>query len=387
MHDPLQRLYRTKLVLLAVLLIALGLALLFLGHWLPKQPGWQWIAGWPITDIGSGLFTTGLLSVALQYFDGQDSEARATERLERVLSAAAPAMRDAVIDGFAFEPADLARVAAPETLDKIITNGLAIRLNDPGFASEIYADVRQQAVGSPERLHDARISIRLSTPEPGDRLPAGLFVATVRWEYTLTPVFGTRRFITVSNIDEFRDSDHEAAATSVWLLKPRPGVDAGDQACFQLVEFTVDGEPRPIRRTAKHGGQTYSVSLGADVIRDAQPVRVGYTYRTVTDVSGHVLRLRVDQPTRGLAVELDYSDTDIASIDVLDYIASSEPTTVSQSPPAVPGRGVVIDFDGWVFPRSGVAFVWVLQGELRAPEMAAIATRTPKAASPSSLSR
>ena len=82
-----------------------------------------------------------------------------TERLKRVLADSTPAMRDAVISGFAFKPDDLARVATPETLDQIVTNGLAIRLGDRSFAEEIYDDLRQQAIGIPERLHDARIVI------------------------------------------------------------------------------------------------------------------------------------------------------------------------------------------------------------------------------------
>ena len=130
MHDPLHRLYRTKLVLLATILLAVGLGLLIFGHWIQHAAGWHWLTNWPVIDIGSGLFTTGLLGVAWQYLDGKDSEERDTERLKRVLADSAPAMRDAVIRGFAFEPADLARVSTPETLDQIITNGLAIRLGD-----------------------------------------------------------------------------------------------------------------------------------------------------------------------------------------------------------------------------------------------------------------
>lgn len=46
-------------------------------------------------------------------------------------------------------------------------------------------------------------------------------------------------------------------------------------------------------------------------------------------------------------------------MNVLDFIASSETTRVSKSPTTVPGKSVSVEFDGWVFPRSGVAFVWV----------------------------
>lgn len=362
MHDPLQRLYRTKLALLATLLLFTGLGLLIFAHWVPRAAGWHWLTNWPILDIGSGLFTTGLLGVALQYFDGQDSEVRATQRLERVLAAATPAMRDAVIDGFAFQPDDLARVATPETLDKIITNGLAIRLGDASFAEEIYQDVRNQAIGIPERLHDARISIRLSADRstPDGRAPT--FATTVRWEFTLIPSYQTRRFVCLSDLEEFRDLDQDTVATSAWYLKPRPGVDAGSQETFELVQFTVDGKPRTIRRAAKPGSQTYSVSLGKDIVDARKPITIAYTYRTITSANGPLLQLRIDQPTRGLSIELDYSDCGIAYVNVLDFIASSRKARVSKSPKTVPGKVVSVEFDGWVFPRSGVAFVWVLDG-------------------------
>lgn len=358
MHDPLQRLYRTKLALLASLLLFSGLALLVLGHLAQHSARWRWLTNTPLLDIGSGLFTTGLLGVALQYFDGQDSEVRATHRLERVLAAATPAMRDAVIDGFAFKPDDLARVATPETLDSIITNGLAIRLGDAGFAQEIYRDVRQQAIGIPERLYDARTSIRLSMDRSATGGRAPLFVTTVRWEFTVTPTYATRRFVCLSDLEEFRDLDQDTVATSAWLIKPQPGLDAGSKDVFELVEFTVDGESRPIRRSAKAGSQTYSVSLGKEVIEAARPVKVAYTYRTVVRAVGHFLQLRVDQPTHGLSVELDYSDTGINEVSVLDFIASAERTRIAKLPPSVPGRSVSVEFDGWVFPRSGIAFVW-----------------------------
>src|SRR5580765_1600597 len=206
MHDTLHRLYRTKLALLAVLLLFLGLALLIFGHWITNQASWHWLTNWPIIDIGSGMFTTGLLGVALQYVDGRDSELRDTERLKRVLAEATPAMRDAVINGFAFEPDDLARVATPEVLDQIVRNGLSLRLGDAGFARDIYDDLQQQAIAVPERLHDARISVHLSPLPMGRGTPNGrtpLFVVTVRWESSLHPKYRNRRFSAVSDIDEF----------------------------------------------------------------------------------------------------------------------------------------------------------------------------------------
>jgi hypothetical protein len=304
------------------------------------------------------MFTTGRLGVALQYLDAQDSEVRDTERLKRVLADSAPAMRDAVIDGFAFKPDDLARVATPETLDQIITNGMAIRLGDAIFAREIYEDVRQQAIGIPERLHDARISIRLSMDRGTAKRRAPMFVATIRWEFTLKAIYATRRFVCVSDVEEFRDIDQDTAATSAWFVNPRSGLDADNKDTFELVEFTVDGEPRPIRRSAKETSQMYSVSLGQEAMHATDPITVAYTYRTLLAADGHLLQLRVDQPTRGLSVALDFSDTPITDVNVLDYISSSERTRISQSPASTPDKIALLEFEGWVLPRSGVAFVW-----------------------------
>lgn len=197
---------------------------------------------------------------------GQDSEVRATERLERVLAAATPAMRDAVIAGFAFEPEDLARVATPETLDKIVTNGLAIRAGDPQFANDLYGELLKQAITSPERLSDVRISIRLSMDRSTAVGRAPLFITTVRWEYELKPWFQTRRFVCLSDIDEFRDMAQDTTATSAWYIKPQLGADAGARESFELVSFAVDGDERPIRRTAKQGSQTYTVNLGQEAM-------------------------------------------------------------------------------------------------------------------------
>lgn len=124
------------------------------------------------------------------------------------------------------------------------------------------------------------------------------------------------------------------------------------------MDFTVNGAARPIRRSAKQGSQKYSVDLGREPVDAGQSVAVAYTYRTVTNVDGHVLQVRMDQPSDGLAVTLDYGDTDISSVLALDFIAGARPARISRTPDSVPGRSVSIEFDGWVFARSGVAFVW-----------------------------
>jgi hypothetical protein len=79
---------------------------------------------------------------------------------------------------------------------------------------------------------------------------------------------------------------------------------------------------------------------------------------------GHLLYLDLPRPTKGLKVQFNYSDAGIRRVNTLDFIASAQPARVENTPDSVPARSVDIGFDGWIFPRSGVAFVWVLEDEV-----------------------
>lgn len=374
MNDTLERFQRTKKVLVGLIFVVVGIVLLTVSKVLPTWPNLAWIAVLPWGEIGGILIGAGVFSIWLDSYFEREKQQADDERLQRLFIQQAPAMRDAVINGFAFHPDDLARVSTPAMLDQIIRNSLAIRLGDKAFATEIYDDIRDQAVRATERWHDAKVSIRLSPLSMDGGTPAGstspeqetvapLYVVSVRWEYTVVPHHQIRRFACVSDHDDYNELGHDDNGTSVWYFTPKSGVDATSRDAFDLVQFTVDGEERSVRRSTRKSGQVYAVNLGEDVIEAGKPVTVAYTYRTVTARDGHMLYFDIEQPTRGIEVELDYGDCDIAHVSVLDLIASSRKTRIERTPTAVPGRAVRIDFDGWVFPRSGVAFVWSTRRE------------------------
>lgn len=365
MHDVRQRLYRTKVTLLAVIFTVVGIAMVLGGAWLETQQGWSWLHVWPVRDIGLALFTTGLVVVAFTYVDGKDKEERDAERIGNAVVDKAPAIVQAVLDGLTASPDNMKLLAADQQ-DQLIRNALSARLGDAGFATEVYDDIRDQAVRAAERWHDLNVEIRLS-PLPMGRgstagapsvSPTGLFSVTVRCEYTVVPRHATRHFVCVSDKQEYRELTAEPGNTSAWYLSPRPGVDASDREAFELVQFTVDGQERPIRRSARKGGQTYVVNLGVDTKRSTEPVTIAYTYKTVTAADGHLLYFDLEQPTNGISVELSYGETPIEAVSVLDFIASSREARIIRSPKQVPERSVRLEFDGWAFPRSGVAFVW-----------------------------
>jgi hypothetical protein len=373
-----RELYRTKMTVLGLIFSISGVALIVLGNWLTHSNlhAWTWLHDIPFSELGATLFGIGVVSTAYDYYTAKDEAENAIHRLRQTLKQEAPVMRDAVIEGFAFEPEDLARVSTPETLDKIIENSLAIRLGDHRFASELYADIRDQAVRSVERWHDAKINIRLSAtdsrsthaggaPSSTRRSDAQRLTITVRQEYTAVPATQTRRFASVSDPEDYRELTEDGSATFVWFTKPTAGVDASSIEAFELVQFSVDGDERPIRRSPRSSGQIYTVSLGIPEADRGKPVTIAFTYQlTRPAVHNRWLHVDVEQPTRGIDVTLDYSDTDITEVSMLDFIASSQQAIVTKTPPKVPGKTVGLEFDGWLMPKSGVAFVWTTQAEI-----------------------
>ena len=248
---------RLKTTILGLIAFVAGTALLALARTVEGDSYWAWLTFWPLGEIGGILVGAGVLGIAWDYFDGRDRERRDDSRVRRLLKEAAPHFRDAVVKGFAVETEDLKRVATPEMLDSIAGNALGLRLNDSEFAREIYADLVDNVIRAPERWYDVDVRIRLSSVDERSTVGAPRFAVTVTWEYTVVPNSATARFVCTSDREEFHDLLSEVPATSTWFVTPRPGFDAAERTSFELLQYSVDGEELPIRRSARKSSQTY----------------------------------------------------------------------------------------------------------------------------------
>lgn len=367
---PIDRIYRLKVVIVALSSLMAGVSLLFIARVADGRSGWEWLAFWPISEIGGTLTAAGLFGIAWDYIDARDKEEREDERIRRLLKEAAPDFRDAVIAGFAETPESLRGVATNATLDHLATNSLGLRLGDQKFASEIYAGLLAQAIRTPERWEDVDVSVRLSCIQerstdgaPRKIGPSPLFDVVVTWEYTVTPSKQIQRFAATSSLDEFREYLDDIPGTSTWYLSPESGVDARERSAFEVLAFSIDGVDQPMRRSVRRNGQTYSIDLGHELIATATPVRIRQVYRTVSRRAGHRFRLALTQPTHGLRVLLDYSATDIAELRVGDLVSGAVPTQVKYLPKEAPAKQVEVSAPGWILPQAEVSFVWTLSSE------------------------
>jgi hypothetical protein len=362
MRSLLDQLYRTKLQLIAVLATGGGIALLTFAHWsTANADAPSWLTSLPISEVGSTVFGTGLLAVFFEYVDRRHGDQRTDERIRAAVRHEAPAIRDAVLDSLAFKPDALKGVASADTLDRIAANAIGLRLGDQELAHDAYTDLRDQVIAAPERWHDLRITVHL-IPDTSAVSSRPMFVATVRREYQVTPVVATLRFASTGDLREYRDQFRDPTLAGQWYFETKDHLDASDRHVFELVQFTVDDTERPIRRTQRQGSQVYTVTLSKAALTKPE-MTIAYTYRALVPQHGHLLYLDVPRPTKGIEVQLNYAGTGIRYVNTLDFMASAEPVRIQPSLTAAPTPAVTVSFDGWLFPRSGVAFVWVLEGE------------------------
>lgn len=47
-----------------------------------------------------------------------------------------------------------------------------------------------------------------------------------------------------------------------------------------------------------------------------------------------------------------------------DYLGSATQPRITSLPAREPSPSISVDFDGWILPKAGVAFVWVLESEV-----------------------
>lgn len=359
------RLRKTKAAFLATALTLAGILLIMLGGWLSglNLGDWAWLHALPLGELGGTLFGAGLLGTLFEYSFRKDQEAATARQFRQIIHDEAPAMRDAVIEGFRFNTDDLERIATPQLLDELAVNSLGMRFGDTAFGREVYGDIKHQAITAEERWYDARVDATLGIPRVRSIAPNPFFDLLVRWEYTVVPKHRFRKFAVVSDRQRYDQMVAERGETSVWFKPAGTKLDVTDLDNFALIEFAVDGEPLKITRTTDEHGQVYTVDVGEAVVEAEQPVVMSFTYRSRLRRDGHMVHFDVDRPTKGFELELNYQDAGIAKMKLVDFISSTRRARVSEAPDVAGVKKYTMSYDGWVLPRAGVAFVWILEDE------------------------
>ena len=246
-------------------------------------------------------------------------------------------------------------------IDNMIRSCLQARTIDPAFADAIYYEMFETLFGKENRQLELRMGFRYDIRIGELHEPDGeYFKATTHIEYTKT--LKDTRFIIgcARNEEQLSALFEEERCEYRWLLNgtnsPIP-IREGD---FQVTRVAIDGADVPIISTqSTHRG--YEVLCGGDDLDEFmnRQVRVAIEIETKKHRGTRMFPVYLAYPTRGLGISFSYEGTGLRNVREVSFFAGRRPYPEVRMDE---GRSIElrIDDDEWIFPNSGVTFVWDL---------------------------
>jgi alanine racemase len=248
-------------------------------------------------------------------------------------------------------------------IDSIIRHCFQTRARNEELGDAIYYEMFETLFGKEDRqleLRDDfryRIRVREFSPkEAPDPSRRDCFRVTTHVEYTKAirnPVFMIGCALDNEQLAAFFE---DPRCEYRWLLNPGEGLVP--ERDFRVNRVRIDGEEVPLLRkeSTKRG---YEVWCGSEDIKKKlnRQVRMEIEIETKQRKSNRLFSAYLVYPTRGMEISFQYGGTGIKNVRDVGFFAGKHPypeTTREE------GKSVTLRLgnDAWIFPTSGVTFVW-----------------------------
>jgi alanine racemase len=251
-------------------------------------------------------------------------------------------------------------------IDNIIRHCFQTRARNEELGDAIYYEMFETLFGKEDRQlelrNDFRYRIQVTefTPDEGvpDPLRRDYFKVTTHVEYT--KAIRNAHFMIGCALDNaqlasfFDDKQCEYR----WLLNPGEGLIP--ERDFRVNRVRIDGEEVPVIRmeNTKRGGEVWCGSEELGKKLNCQ-VRVEIEIETKQRKSNRIFSAYLVYPTRGMEISFQYGGANIHNVRAVGFFAGKHPypeTTREE------GQSITLRLgnDAWIFPTSGVTFVWDL---------------------------
>ncbi|MBW2648588.1 MAG: alanine racemase [Deltaproteobacteria bacterium] len=251
-------------------------------------------------------------------------------------------------------------------IDNMIRGCLQARTSDMEFADAIYYEMFETLFGRENRQLELRMGfrydIRISDfPNGGKEArdpDADYFRVTTHIEYIKTLrdkffIIGCAR-----NDAQLSALFEEEKCEYRWLLN---GTDnplrEGD---FKVTRVRIDGRNAPVI-SAENTDRGYEVLCGGNEIEEClnRQVKVEIEIETKKHRSSRMFSVYLAYPTRGMDISFNYEKTGLKNVREVSFFAGRHPYPEIRMDK---GKSIELNIaeDEWVFPNSGVTFIWDL---------------------------
>ncbi|PKN35607.1 MAG: alanine racemase [Deltaproteobacteria bacterium HGW-Deltaproteobacteria-19] len=247
-------------------------------------------------------------------------------------------------------------------IDSIIRHCFQTRAQSEEMGDAIFSEMFETLFGKEDRQLELRdrfrydIEVSEASPENGKRKRGEFFRVLTRVEYTKAlrePVF---MIGCAMNNEQLEALFEEKRCEYRWLLNL--GDEAVTERDFRIERVTIDGEDVPILR-AENTPRGFEVWCGGDLLKKKlnRPVRFAFEIATKKSKKNNLFSVFVAYPTRGLQISFNYEKANLRRVREVSYFAGKHPY-----PRVAREQGkattLTIADDEWIFPNSGVTFIW-----------------------------
>ena len=249
-------------------------------------------------------------------------------------------------------------------IDNIIRHCFHTRARNEELGDAIYYEMFETLFGKDDRQLELRTNFRYNihvaefTEEEmrTDRLAGKEFRVTTLIEYTKTlnhPIFMIGCALNNEQLASFFD---DKRCEYRWLLGQRD--DGITEKDFRVSRVRIDDEEIPIIST-EATDRGYEVWCGNDDLKRKvnRQARVSIEIVTRKSKRNNLFSVYLVYPTRGLDINFNYQDAHIRNVRDISFFAGrhSNPEVIREKEKSIRLR---ISDDEWIFPTSGVTFIW-----------------------------
>lgn len=249
-------------------------------------------------------------------------------------------------------------------IDNIIRSCLHTRARSVDLGDAIYYEMLETFFGKDDRQLELRSDFRYDitvaeSEEQWPGRPAGedrYLEVTTHIEYR--KILKNHLFMIgcASNNEQLAAFFEDPRCQYRWLLGN--GEELTAPRDFQVTAVRVDGEQVPIEAAVK-SERGYEVWAGGECLREKIHRQAKVELEIVTKISRNKrdFSVHIVYPTQGLEINFNYAETGLKNVREVIFFSGRRPyPQVSREE----GRAinVVVPREEWVFPHSGVTFIW-----------------------------
>jgi alanine racemase len=252
-------------------------------------------------------------------------------------------------------------------IDAIIRQCFQARTRNKELGGAIFSEIFETLFGKDDRQLELRTNFRyaihiadFSEAEiSADRQLENFFKVTTHIEYCKAIREETLFIARAHDNDQLAALFRDPLCEYRWLLGPEDRHNP--EKDFRLTRFAVDGQTVPPLRAVRTE-RGYEVWCGGNVLKEKidQDAKIEFELVSKKPKWSNTFSVYLAYPTRGLNISFDYSQTGIKNVRDIAFFAGRTPYPKRTREK---GKFIALQIDNqeWIFPNSGVTFIWNLE--------------------------